>query len=107
MEIGTYMEMWKYGNMENGNMEIQKFGNMEVWEYGSMEVWKYGSMEIWKYGNMEIWKFGNITDEIFTYHSKNINTIRSSPLVHKFVLVLRDFNGFKIFLGILGEYKEI
>ena len=32
------MEIRKYGNMENGNMEIQKCRNMEILKYGNMEI---------------------------------------------------------------------
>ena len=42
------METWRYGNIENGNMEILKYGKMEIRIYGNMKIWKK-----WKYGNME------------------------------------------------------
>ena len=35
------MKIWKYGNMENGNMEIWKYGNMEIQKYGNMDKIRY------------------------------------------------------------------
>ena len=82
------IEIWKCGNLEIwecGNMEVWKCGNVEIWIHGSMEVLEYGYMEIWKYGNKEKWKY-NLWD-ILHITLKNIKTIRSSQLVHKFALV--------------------
>ena len=38
------MEIWKYGNIKNGKIEI--------WKYEFTEIWKYVKMEKWKNGNM-------------------------------------------------------